>query len=163
MSRKRKPTPRAPSPRPTKLRRLLRRPLRSPAEAERLSALIAERRLVLRERGRFALVAAASITVLAMMVSTTGPDTDRSEIMVLPSMFILATAVAMPMICRRLWANPRLLAAQRRLLADRGLAAGGAEEPEAVLADLEQRIDQAAALLSESAPPEGVPWEAPEG
>ncbi len=134
-------------------RKLLRRPLRSPAEAERLAALVAERRAVLRERGRLALVAAAAVVVLAVFILATDPDAGGSDVWILPPMLVLAAAIATPFVLRRRWADPRLLTAQRRLLADRGLAANALEEPEVVLEDLEQRIERAAALLHREAEP----------
>ncbi len=148
-------------PRPPSLRELLKRPLRSPAEADRLAALVAERQAVLRERGCIALVVTGAIVLFGAIIAVTDTDANSSEILMMPAMFVLAAALAAPTAVRRLWAHPRLLAVQRRLLQDRGLGGGGIEAPETLLSDLEQRIDRAAALLPDR-PPE-APRSSPSG
>ncbi len=139
-------------PRPPSLRKLLKRPLRGPAEADRLATLVAERQRVLRERGCVALVVAGAIVLFGALVAVTDSDADVSEVLLMPAMFVLGVAIAAPFAVRRWWAHPRLLAVQRRLLRDRGLAGGELEAPEIVLQDLEERIEQAAALLPDRTP-----------
>lgn len=139
------------------IQKLLKRPLTSPDELEQLDAWLAERRAVLRERGRIALAAAALLLVLATAIVAIDPAAPGSDLWILPAMLIFAAAIATPFAVRRWWSGPRLLAAQRRLLRDRG-GPVDLDEPEAVLAELEERIERTEALLARehptSAPPE---------
>ncbi len=131
-----------------KPRQLLKRPLGSPAELEQLSTWVAERQAKLRERGRVALVGVAILTAISAVGIFSQRAVPGSDRFILPAMLILAAAVVTPSITRWWWAHPRLLAAQRRLLQDRGAAGSGLEDPEAVLADLEQQIAKAETLLT---------------
>ncbi len=133
---------------PPKPRKLLKRPLADPAELELLSAWVAERQAKLRERGRVVLVMAAILIAISGVVIFSQPAPPGSDRFILPAMLIFAAAIATPSIVRRWWTHPRVLAAQRRLLFDRGAAGSGLEDPEAVLVDLERRIAKAEALLT---------------
>ncbi len=140
-----------------KTAQLLKRPLRDPAELEQLSAWLAERRAVLRERGRIALAIAALLLVLTVVIVATDHSAPGSDLLILPAMLILAAAVATPFAARRWWAGPRLLAVQRRLLQDRGQSGIELAEPATVLAELEERIAHAEALLAGDRTPSGPP------
>ncbi len=128
--------------------KLLERPLRDSAELAQLDAWPAGRRATLRDRGRIAAAVAAMLLVLVAVVVFTDPAAPGPDILILPALIILAATVATPFIVRRLWAGPRLLAAQRRLLQDRGVEGVVLEDPEAMLADLVERIERAEALLA---------------
>ncbi len=128
--------------------KLLARPLRDRAELEQLDTWLAGRRAALRERGRIAAAVAAMLLVLAAVVVFTDPAVPGPDILILPALLLLAATIATPFIVRRFWAGPRLLAAQRRLLQDRGVEGVVLEDPEAMLADFVERIERAEALLA---------------
>ncbi len=150
-------TPPEKTPRGRRLKQLLRRPLDSPAELERLTADVTRRWLLLRDRGRIALVAAAIFTVMFGIIAASDPGTPESERFMFPAILLLAAAIVTPWVARMGWANPRLLDAQRRLLRDRRISGPELEDPAAVLSDLEQRIDKAEALLARDATAERCP------
>lgn len=133
-----------------KPRKLLKRPLRNPAELEQLSAWVTERRAKMRERGRVALVVAAILLAIGTLINLSGnPSSDG---FILPGLLILAFTIALPTVVRRFWTHPRVLTAQRRLLQDRGLSDLDLEEPAVVLEELEQRIAAAESLLGREQP-----------
>lgn len=128
---RKQPAPKRPSP-----KRLLRRPLANGEELERLAAWVAGRRERTAARLRFALVLAA--VLVAINLFTTFP---RSGVEPAGRLFSLVailgvTVLWTPGLVRKLWAHPRLVAAQRQLLRHRGLVAG--EGPEALGEEIER-------------------------
>lgn len=121
-----------------KIRKLLRLPLESADELERAALWVAERRDRLLVRLR-AWSAVAGILVLVNLTTTgfrSGADPPERFFSLF---FILGVAtVWTPGVVRRLWAYPRLLAAQRCLLRHRGLIAD--EGPDALGEEIERLV-----------------------
>jgi serine/threonine-protein kinase len=96
-------------------KKLLKRPLENAEELDQLAAWVAERRARFLSRTR----TLAIVLTLAAIVLTLS----RGPVELLIPM-LLAAVVWTPTAVRRLWTQPRILSAQRRLLQHRGLADG---------------------------------------
>lgn len=142
-------------PSPRKLgRRLLRRPLESAEELDRLAARVAGRRQRVTARLPLALVAAAALVVINFFTTFLRSEAEPAARLFSLIAILGVTFLWTPGLVRKLWAHPRLVAAQRLLLRHRGLVAG--EGPEALGEEIERLMRRIrkrfAALGSDDAP-----------
>lgn len=109
--------------RATKVRRLLRRPLESAEELDRLAAWVAERRDHLLARLRVGGAVAGILVLVNLLTTAFQSGVDRPGRVFSAIVIFAVAAVWTPGAVRRFRTHPRLLAAQRQLLGHRGLIA----------------------------------------